>query len=39
MTIVRDAARMVLIMLALAGIGLALAAAWLVDRLYDTATA
>jgi hypothetical protein len=39
MSIVRDAARMALIALALAGIGVALAAAWLVDRVYDTVTA
>jgi hypothetical protein len=39
MSIVRDAARMVLITLALAGIGVALAAAWLADRVYDTVTA
>jgi hypothetical protein len=39
MTTVRDAIRMVLIMLALAGIVVALGAAWLVDRVYDATTA
>ena len=39
MSIARDAARMVLITLALVGIGVALATAWLVDRVYDTVTA
>lgn len=39
MTIIREAARLILIVLALAGIGLALLAAWLVDRAYDAATA
>ncbi len=38
MTMVRDAVRMIIITLALAGIGLALGAAWLVDRAYDAAT-
>ena len=39
MTMARDGARVVLITLALAGIGVALVAAWLVDRVYDTVTA
>jgi hypothetical protein len=39
MSVLRDAVRMVLITLALAGIGVALAAAWLVDRVYDSVTA
>lgn len=39
MTIVRDAVRMVLIMLTLAGIAVALGAAWLVDRVYEATTA
>lgn len=37
MTIVRDAIRMALIVFALAGIALALGAAWLVDRVCDAA--
>lgn len=39
MTVIREAARLILIALALAGIGMALVAAWLVDRAYDAATA
>jgi hypothetical protein len=35
MSVVREAARVVLITLALTGIGVALVAAWLLDRAYD----
>lgn len=39
MSVLRDAARIVLVTLALCGMAVALGAAWLVDRAYDAANA